>query len=276
MLLKLKFILPVAIFTGFLATFGSYQYIQKQSNAIEAPEIPLQKVVVARTQLALGTKLKHTDLTLVDWPKNIIPKGCFSSIVEIEERVVTTDITEGEVILHSKLAPEGSEGGFSSIIPTGMRAITVTVNTASGVGGFILPNTRVDVFVTVPSFVEKEKSTTKIILEDIKVLAIDQSFEREDNDPTIVQSVTLLVTPQQGEKLVLASTEGKLQLGLRNSVDHLTNSTSGVEMKDLISKPKPIRIVRGTTSKIKPKPQSRVVEVIRSNERTEISFNENK
>lgn len=272
MFLKLKFILPIAIFTGFLATFGAYHYIQKQSEAMQAPEIPLQNVVVARSNLAMGTALKETDLIVIDWPEEMTPKGCYSSIPEISGRVLKTEVYEGEVILKSKLAPEGSKGGFACIIPTGMRALTVTVNTASGVGGFILPGTHVDVLVTVPSLINKEESTTKIILEDIQVLAIDQDFERKDDDPVLVQSVTLLVTPNQAEKLVLASTEGKLQLSLRNDADHVNTATTGVKLSELISKPEPIRIYRGVSRRVKPKPK--VVEIIRSNERSEVTFDQ--
>jgi pilus assembly protein CpaB len=160
-----------------------------------------------------------------------------------------------------------------------MRALTVSVNNSSGVGGFILPNTRVDVLVTVSSPAQKGESTTKIILEDIKVLAVDQTFERKEDDPVIVQTVTLLVTPEDAEKLVLASTEGKLQLSLRNTSDRSVRATSGVQLKELVVKqqdpraPKPEK-VNGQSRRINraPAPNQTVVEVIRSSQRAKVTF----
>jgi pilus assembly protein CpaB len=161
-----------------------------------------------------------------------------------------------------------------------MRALTVSVNNSSGVGGFILPNTRVDVLVTVSSPVQKGESTTKIILEDIKVLAVDQTFERKEDDPVIVQTVTLLVTPEDAEKLVLASTEGKLQLCLRNTSDRSVRSTSGVQLKELVVKQtapntrKPEKIT-GQSRRINPDgaaQNQKIIEVIRSSQRAEVTF----
>jgi len=278
---KLKFIIFIAIITGALATFGVYQYLQKQKEKIQNPKFPLQKVVVAKVYLPIGKRLNESDLKVSDWPVNIVPKGCFLNITDAIDRVVRIEVFEGEAIIQSKLAPMGSEGGFSSIIPQGMRALTVSVNTYSGVSGFILPNTRVDVLVTVPSPNKKEESTTKIILENVKVLAVDQTFEREGDDPVIVQSVTMLVTPDEAEKLVLASTEGKLQLSLRNTADSSVKATSGVKLKELISKPRPRRVYSRQAPSKKQIPseletEQRVIEVIRSNERTEVKVKEEK
>jgi len=187
--------------------------------------------------------------------------------------VLRSDIYGGEAILEKKLAPRGSDGGFSSIIPEGMRALTVSVDTYSGVSGFILPNTRVDVMVTVSNMMKQDNSITKIFLEDVKVLAVDQEYERTDDDPRKVQAVTLLVKPSDAEKLALASIEGKIQLSLRNTTDHAKNETRGVRLAELVARPRRNRVIRGpsqTAQKTSNVP--RVVEMIRSNERTEIKF----
>ena len=279
MLFKMKIILPIAILTSAVSTYGVYHYLQKKKTEIEDPRRLTQSVVIAKANFDIGRMLEESDLKQSDWPKNIVPKGSLSDLSLVVGRVVKTEIYEGEAILESKLAPAGSEGGFASIIPPGMRALTVSVNTYSGVGGFILPNTRVDVLVTVPSSSNKEESSTKIILEDVKVLAVDQTFEREGDDPVIVQSVTLLVTPDEAEKLVLASTEGKLQLSLRNYVDHATQPTSGVQLRELISNPRPRRTSRLSSTanrQAKSKSEQTVVEVIRSSERSEVKFDESK
>jgi len=281
MFFKMRVILPLAIIASTLSTFGIYKFLQAKKTEMEKPKELTQSVVVATEDFEVGRLLAESDLRLIAWPKDIIPKGSFSDINLVLGRAVKADLYEGEAILESKLAPVGSDGGFSSIIPPGMRALTVSVNTYSGVSGFILPNTYVDVFVTVPSPSNKEQSSTKIILENVKVLAVDQTFEREGDDPVIVQSVTLLVTPEEGEKLVLASTEGKLQLGLRNAADKNSQRTPGVQLKDLMSSTTTTRPVsptprRRATRPPAPEPKQTVVEVIRSNERTEVKFDEDK
>jgi len=194
-------------------------------------------------------------------------------------RVVRADAYAGEAILEDKLAPKGSEGGFSSVIPPGMRALTVSVNNYSGVGGFVLPNTRVDVLVTVPSPYRKGDSITKIILEDIKVLAVDQIYEREKDDPVKVQTVTLLVSPKQAEQLVLASTEGKLQLSLRNTADRSTKLAYGVKLNELITrrqayaaKPRSASASSVENTKQKAVQNKQIIEVIRSDQRMEVVF----
>jgi len=273
MLSKMKIIIIIAIIAGASATFGIYRFLDSQKDKIKDVKASMQYVVVAGTDLPMGKKLVAADLKVKEWPKELAPPGCFSDTSELVGRVINTPIYQAETIMKSKLAPAGSEGGFSSIIPTGMRALTVSVNTSSGVSGFILPNTRVDVLVTVPSHNQKSESTTKIILEDVKVLAVDQTFERDNDKPVIVQTVTLLVKPADAEKLVLASTEGKLQLSLRNNADRAQKPTTGVKLRELIAKPTPSRLVRKTQPKPskKNKTPQRVVEIIRSSEKTEVT-----
>jgi pilus assembly protein CpaB len=272
---RMKFIVPVAVLVSALATFGLYRNLQKQGRPQPASRPAVRRVVVAATALPMGRKIEASDVKTGDWPAAIVPEGCLTDAAAAVGRVVKTESQAGEAILESKLAPAGSEGGFSSIIPEGMRALTVSVNNASGVGGFILPNTRVDVLVTVSSPADKEESVTRIILEDIRVLAVDQTYERKEDDPVLVQTVTLLVTPADAEKLVLASTEGKLQLSLRNATDRAMRPTSGVQLRQLIVQSP----AAGAAPAVKPSGNRsgrggdrRVVEVIRSAERAEVTF----
>jgi pilus assembly protein CpaB len=280
MILRMKFIIPVAILASAVATFGLYKVLQQQNKKNAGPKIITQKVVVANCDLQMGKKLEASDLKTSDWPVEIVPAGSAANAALLIGRVVRTDSKAGEAVIESRLAPQGSEGGFSSIIPSGMRALTVSVNNASGVGGFILPNTRVDVLVTVSSPAQKGESMTKIILEDIKVLAVDQTYDRKEDEPVIVQTVTLLVTPEDAEKLVLASTEGKLQLSLRNATDRSLRATSGVALKELVAKQEQRRAARpdildGRQARRvnpAPLPSQTVVEVIRSSQRAEVTF----
>jgi len=281
MIFRMKFIVLSAVILSGLATFGLYSYLRQQKERIAQPRTVTRKVVVANLPLPVGKKLEASDLRMSDWPEAIIPVGSISNASELIGRVVRTETQAGEAFMETKLAPKGSEGGFSSIIPPGMRALTVAVNHSSGVSGFILPNARVDVLVTVSSPAQKEESTTKIILEDIKVLAVDQTYERKEDDPVTVQTVTLLVTPEDAEKLVLASTEGKLQLSLRNTSDRSAKATPGVQLKELIAKqdrPVPRKVRREAAPadpRIQPNSREKIVEVIRSAQRVELTFENN-
>jgi len=270
----------LTILMSLLATFVVYTYLQKQREQKPTDENAPQPVIVAAQDLAVGVKFEPIHLKEVAWPKNLLPAGTFSDTSKLLGRISRMTMVAGEPILESKLAPIGSSSGFSSLIPPGMRAMTVSVNVVSGVSGFILPDAHVDVLVTVTSPNNKEESKTKIILEDVLVLAVDQTFEREDDDPVKVQSVTLLVDPNQAEKLALAASEGKLQLVLRNSVDRDSQGTQGVQLRELISNTgssgnrdaaRP-RVAAPAAPPPQEKPAAHTVEVIRSNKREQITF----
>jgi pilus assembly protein CpaB len=286
-LLKPKVIIPIAILFGIFATYAAYVYLEKQKESLKEPAIIFRNVVVAASDLSMGAKLNQQNLKLVEWPEDIIPRGSFSDTTQLIDRVVKIDILQGEAILPSKLAPEGSAGDFASLIPAGMRAVTVSVNVVSGVGGFILPGMRVDVVSTVVTSTDKKETTSRIILENREVLAIDQTFQRDNDNPKTAQSVTLLVTPEESERAILANQEGKLQLILRNSTDDENSVTSGVTLQELGVKKiytPPKRVYRRRTPKkeeVKKEevkddspPKTKTVEVIRSNVRSEVTFDE--
>jgi pilus assembly protein CpaB len=281
-ILNPKFIVILAIISGAIATYGVSHYLKEQKlNSNESVKIT-KPVAIATQDLKMGQVISSDDVQLKDWPLDIIPAGSYSDMEMLINRVLKTDIGKAEAILAMKLAPDGATGGVSSLIPDGMRAITVAVNIVSGVAGFILPNTRVDVLTTVSPSNNKSQTTTKTILQNVMVLAVDQTVQKNDNDPVTVKSVTLLVTPDQAEKLTLASTEGKLQLVLRNSSDIDEKQTAGVGIPQLITKPRqaprrrttPRPVQKKVVEPKEEKPVSRTVEVIRSNKRSEVVFEE--
>lgn len=275
-LLKPKFIIAMAVISGALATYGISNYLKNQAELKEKEIVKTRVVAVASQNITTGVTINHTMVNKKDWPVELIPVGSFSDTTSLIGRVVKTDVVIGEAILESKLAPLGAVGGVSSLIPPGMRAITVAVNVVSGVAGFILPNTRVDVLTTInPS--GSSQATTKIILQNVLVLAVDQTFRKKDEDPVTVKSVTLLVTPEEAETLTLASTEGKLQLALRNSSDAEKENTRGVGVRQLLTGRRSYRPRATPNTRILPDPEKsipRVVEIIRSNERSEVKFEE--
>ena len=283
---KPKVIIPIAILFGLITTYSAYVYLEKQKENLKEPAIKFQKVAVAASDLSMGVKLTAKNMKLVDWPENIIPKGSYSDSSQLINRIAKVDISQGEAILSSKLALLGSAGDFASRIPSGMRAVTVPVNVVSSVAGFISPGMRVDVVSTVGISNDKEQTTSRIIVENREVLAIDQIFQRENDKPTATQSVTLLLTPEEGEKVILAHQEGKLQLILRNSTDDAIESTPGITLKELgvrkVNTPQKI-VTRRTPPKkeeeekkaIDYTPKAKSIEVIRSNVRSEVTFDEN-
>jgi pilus assembly protein CpaB len=202
-----------------------------------------------------------------------------------------------EVITQSKLAPEGATGGLSAVIPDGYRAMTVKVDEVVGVSGFITPSTLVDIVVVIaPPENSKSKDTiSKIVLQNIKVLASGQNIDRpkDDREASAVRAVTLQVTPEQAEKLALATTEGRLQLVMRNSVDQQDQQTPGANKRSLLNgetampvpdpisgdEPKPAvrraprRVAQVNKSVSQPKTQPRPeIEVFMGAKRTTVEF----
>jgi pilus assembly protein CpaB len=281
-MLKSKVIIPLALLCSVGAAYIGRDYINElrkvEPKTVEEPIE--QSVLITNFDLEIGRVISEEDLTVKMWPLELAPEGSFSELENLVGRVVRTEILAGEPIIERKLAPEGSIGGLSGRIPVGKVAMTVGVNVVSGVSGFIVPGCRVDVIVTTSTNYSKESAKTKIILQNVEVIAIDQETERDSNSPLSVQAVTLVVTPDEAEKLALASTEGKLQLILRNTTDSLEYKTRGTTLGQLIQDPKP-KYTRPTVRRSTPKPVEKKetehkVEVFRSNEKEELKFKKGK
>jgi pilus assembly protein CpaB len=294
-LLKPKYLIPLALVSGFIATYGVFAYLNDQRAMNSSTKRP---IVIVKQALAIGDSLSELSMDVKLWPVDLIMEGSFSTKTELIGRVVKTELQAGEPVLETKLAPKGSMGGLLSQIPSGMRAMTVSVNVVSGVGGFVLPRTRVDILATITDRKDSDNTSTRTILQDVMVLAVDQTFRKKDDDPITVKSVTLLVTPAQAEKLTLASMEGKLQLVLRTAGDTDSTSTKGATISQLNSGPikapeeKPVVRVKKKVQPAPPpppqpvpqpapavvvkppEPKPKVVEVIRSNQRSQIEFDE--
>ena len=158
----------------------------------------------------------------VQFSKESTPDGVFESVEKLIGRVAVVNIAPREPITESRLAPAGTAGGLSAVIPEGYRAMTVKVDDVVGISGFIMPGTLVDVVVVItPNDTSSQDPISKIVLQSIKVLANGQNIDKPESErqANSVKAVTPLVTPEQAEKLALASSEGKLQLVMRNSID---------------------------------------------------------
>jgi pilus assembly protein CpaB len=227
-------VLVGALIFGLLAAVSVSRYL----SSAQAYSKNLNRVAVAKVAIPIGTKIIPEQLTMVQLPKESTPDGTFESPEKLKGRVAVVNIAAREPITESRLAPEGTAAGLSAVIPEGYRAMTVKVDDVVGISGFIMPGTLVDVVVVIDP---GDKGTTqdpisKIVLQNIKVLANGQNIDKPENqrDANSVKAVTLQVTPEQAEKLALASTEGKLQLVMRNSVDQGDEKTSGVNKRGLL------------------------------------------
>jgi len=226
-------VLAGALVFGLLAAITVSKYL----SSAQAFSKDLRPVAVAKVAIPLGTKIVPEQITVVQFPKESTPDGAFESPEKLTGRVAVTNINPREPVTENRLAPEGTSGGLSAVIPEGYRAMTVKVDDVVGISGFIMPGTLVDVVVTIAPDDRSSDPISKIVLQNIKVLANGQNIDKPESErePNSVKAVTLLVTPEQAEKLALASTEGKLQLVMRNSIDQGDEQTKGVNKRGLLN-----------------------------------------
>ena len=222
-------VLLLAMTVGAIFALSTYRYVQAMPEKAAAAK--MSRVVVAASNLDLGAALRAEDLRAINWPAESMPAGTFANPQELVGRGLIQPVSQNEPILPSKLAPVGAGAGLPPMIPDGMRAVSVRVNDVIGVAGYVLPGSKVDVLVTVSPTSQSVDMTSKVILENVQVLTAGTRIERDtekDNKPISVSVVTLLVDPLQSEALTLASTEGKIQLALRNPLDKTTPPTPGI------------------------------------------------
>jgi len=250
---SLKTLLPIALSLVIAAggSFALYKWIQgKQGTEKEIVQVQTDAlpVIVAAGDLAWGTKLKPEMLKSTPYLKESLPEGHFTKLPDITGRVLISQVKANEPITAHKLAPNSIEtGGVAAVLKPGKRAIAVKGDKVIGISGFINPGNRVDVLVTIED-PKKKEDKTKTILENILVLATGTQIQENDKgEPAPVDVYTLEVDPEDGEKLALAATEGRVQLSLRSTLDTETVLTTGVTIPKMLAafsyaeeKPKPV------------------------------------
>lgn len=228
-------VLVGALIFGVLAAVSVSKYL----SSAQAYTKNLNKVAVAKVAIPIGSKIIAEQIMVVQFPKESIPDGAFDSPEKLAGRVAVMNIAAREPITESRLAPEGTAAGLSAVIPEGYRAMTVKVDDAAGISGFIMPGTLVDVVVVIDprEGSGNQDPISKIVLQNIKVLANGQNIDKpkDEREANSVKAVTLQVTPEQAEKLALASSEGRLQLVMRNQIDQGDEQTPGVNKRSLLS-----------------------------------------
>ena len=234
--------LGLAIIFAIAAVFLAQDWLKKQVAADAKVILPTKMVVVASTPLEFGAIIRKEHLRAIQWPAGGIPKGSFQKIDELvkkgSNRVVLRRIEANEPIMKSKVSGFGGRASLSTIISKDMRAATIRVNDVNGVAGFILPNDRVDVLVTRDrvSATNQQRGRnliTDVLLQNVKVLAIDQDADEKTEKPSVAKAVTLEVTAHQSQKLVLAQRVGTLSLALRNVKNASAAPARRVSISDL-------------------------------------------
>lgn len=281
---KAVVMLVLSVIIGLGATIVAAGWISQRANVAST------KVVVAAADIQLGSRLNPQMLKTVDWPAGSIPAGAITKADALENRVVKTSILSGEPLLEAKLAPVGTKGGLSAVIPEGKRAMTVRVNDVVGVAGFALPGNYVDIVVNTQ--IESggsgrgDRQISKIVLESILVLAVAQEANRDETKPRVVNAVTLELTPEQAEKLDLARSVGTLSLVLRNQVDKDGVETRGIMKPQLLAgdklqpepeknTPKPVRkliVKKAPAPLVNVAATKDTVEVIKGLHRSKVEF----
>jgi pilus assembly protein CpaB len=276
---RLLMIGGLSLAVGLLVAFSVYNRLRSSTgSASDERGVP---VVVAATDILAGAKLEARDLKVVMLPQSAVPPGAVSNPAKVVGRGAVLPVDKGEFILPSKLASLEAGAGLPSLIPPGMRAVSVRVNDVVSVAGFVQPGTRVDVLATGNPANGGERQTVTV-LENVRVIAVGGSLlERltgEQNAPVI----TLLVSPDDAQKLALASQEGRIQLALRNPLDTKKEGIGATRASALYPGAKPEASdakpkVRKVAAKVAPPPPAPfAVEMIRGSKRDETKFDDKK
>lgn len=202
--------------------FQAYDRELAETRRNAMPNIDITKVIVAARDLQYGQPLVAEDVVEIDWPLHSVPDGSFGSLEDLlgdensEGRYILRRMQKHEPVLVAKVTNFGQDAGLRSVLAPGKRAFTIQVDVLSGVSGFLRPGDTVDVFW---SGGDSEKRFTKLLLEDMKIIAIDQNVDEDRVDPTIARTVTVEVSPRIVAELAQAQSSGRLTLSLRGVED---------------------------------------------------------
>ena len=234
----------LAITFGVAAILAGQRWLDRQAAAQRVVREPTASrpiettIVVARTPLKFGTEVTPSHLAEIPWVGEALPEGSFRSVGEIlngqGRRVALSTIEVNEPVLKAKITGPGQRASLAAVLEDGMKAVTVRVNDVLGVAGFVLPGERIDVLLT--RNLEKE-AYADLILQNVRVLAIDQIADDRTDKPAVVKAVTLEVTTSQAQKIALASTVGTLSLSLRSATQKSLEIAQRVKVEDLFRGP---------------------------------------
>src|SRR5580700_699644 len=276
---RLLMIGGLALALGALVSLFVYKNLQGRGPSTNEPGAD---VIVALGDIQVGARVEDHDVRIARFPASGLPPGAYSRKSQVLGRGVIIPISKGEFILPNKLAPENAGSGLPSLIPPGMRAVSVRVNEVVSVAGFVGPGTRVDVLLTGTPGGSSESQTTTV-LQNVAVIASGQRLERNAaGEPTNTPVITLLTSPEDAERVTLAQSEGKIQLSLRNPLDTHQDSVDPANAKGLYKGGTPAAAPRVTirpvrlpkTEKPAPPPSVFSVEVYKGDKKTVVPLPE--
>jgi pilus assembly protein CpaB len=239
-------VLTVAIGLAALATYGVFRTIK--SIPVRQVEVATKYVVVAAENMPLGTRVAKEQVKVVGWPAATPIEGSFDSVEAVAGRGLIEPLAVNEPLTERKLARKEAGAGLSPSIPPGMRALSVKVNDVIGVAGFTVPGARVDVVVVLK---DRENSMARVVVSNLQVLTAGTKYDIEqakDGKPMPSTVVTLLVSPDDAERIALSQTEGSITLVLRNPLDVTPTETRGVRMAGLMGAPASEPVVKPVQS----------------------------
>ena len=233
-----------AVLFGLLAVFLAQIWLNNQADerlkSIDAQRKaapPARSIVVAGKPLRFGDELSSAALREMPWPDNALPAGAFGKIADLtsSKRIVLMPIDTNEAVLAAKITGPGQRATLSAMLGDGMKAVTIRVNDVEGVAGFVLPGDRVDILLTRTG--EKNNAVNDVVIQDVRVLAVDQLADQRADKPSVVKAVTIEVDPTEGQKVALAATVGTLSLLLRKAGEATGHDTRRVTTRDLMTAP---------------------------------------
>lgn len=203
------------------AAWTANNYVQQRIASAALGDSPNVTVLAAAMRLPYGTKIESRHVKTLDVPENVVPPGAIRDFNEVDGHIIKGEILEGEILIKDRIAGGGAGSALASLVEPNKRAVSVRVNDVVGVGGFLLPGNYVDVLGTRLEMGTSRRATSETIIQNVKVLAVDQTAATDKNEPVVVRAVTLELTPQQAEVLVKWEEEGTIQLALRNPMDSM-------------------------------------------------------
>ena len=237
-------ILIVALLMGGSAAYLTRSWLKDQTRASSVVQ-PVGTIVVAAESLAYGTTMTPDNVVEIPWFSNTLPEGAFAvkeDLLSGGRRVVLSPLKRGEAVLRSKITGPGQRASLASLLDEGKRAVTVPVDDVRGVAGFVLPGDFVDIVVIADDGSTKRQSYSDILLEHVKVLAIDQVASEGEGQPTVAKAVTVEVTKEQAQKILLATNIGKLSLILARPLESNPDPNRRVSENDIgRTRPEPVR-----------------------------------
>ena len=265
-----------------VAALVVYSALKKREQEVQQAMAQSVNIVVAAHDLHIGTQLDPTAVKLARWARDSMPPGAFTDVAAVSGKYVKTPFVENEPIVGDRLfSGVKTAGMLPLLIPAGMRAMSVPVDEVSDIAGFVLPGAHVDILVAIADKATGGEPFSKIVLQNVEVIAVAQEIEEAKDEPKVVKVITVLLTPEEAERLTIASHDGTLRLALRNYEDKKVVMTSGSNIAAMLrggaaaplmehqaAAPAPARIMA------RPRPKAIQVEILRdgSSKSESVSF----